>query len=176
MFFADDDAVAVHTLACAAREIYEKACRKLGLSRVFDLMMASTPGAKETTLWNLLNGPRNFFKHIPEKKPLDLGEHIEFHETMNDFQLLVACCDCASLHSLYPPPVEVAIYLKWFSLIVGPWKPWKHNIEDTVRIDAETERRFASFETLPRDEKKRCGRCLLKLNPVPGAGTKDDIH
>jgi hypothetical protein len=30
MFFADDDAVAVHTLACAAREIYEKHCRSAG--------------------------------------------------------------------------------------------------------------------------------------------------
>jgi hypothetical protein len=30
MFFSDDNAVAVHTLACAAREIYEKHCRKSG--------------------------------------------------------------------------------------------------------------------------------------------------
>jgi hypothetical protein len=43
MFFADDDAVAVHTLACAAREIYEKRCGTAGIKRMMDHIKESNP-------------------------------------------------------------------------------------------------------------------------------------
>jgi hypothetical protein len=61
MFFADGDAVAVHTLACAAREIYEKHCRIAGRGRMFDFVKSGSPDYAEKQLWNLLNAARNFF-------------------------------------------------------------------------------------------------------------------
>lgn len=36
MYMDGGDAVAVHTLACAAREIYEKHCRFAGKDRFYD--------------------------------------------------------------------------------------------------------------------------------------------
>jgi len=48
MFFADGDPVAVHTLACAAREIYEKHCRKAKQGRMFDFLQAGNPGQKKS--------------------------------------------------------------------------------------------------------------------------------
>jgi hypothetical protein len=70
------DAV-VHTLACAALEIYEKHCRKAGRGRMFDFVQAGNPGHAETKLWSLLNAARNFFKHEGES----LDELIELDDT-----------------------------------------------------------------------------------------------
>jgi hypothetical protein len=43
LFLTDDDAVAVHTLACAAREIYEKRCGTAGIERMLDHIKESNP-------------------------------------------------------------------------------------------------------------------------------------
>ena len=76
LFFADGDAVAVHTLACAAREIYEKNCLKTGRTRMFDFVRSGNPEHAERDLWNVLNAARNFFKH----EGSSLSESIEFEE------------------------------------------------------------------------------------------------
>src|ERR1700686_131937 len=115
MFFADDDAVAVHTLACAAREIYEKHCRKGARGRMFDFVQAGNPGYAEKQLWNLLNAARNFFKHEGDS----LDDRIEFDDTMNDFALLSACTDCATLCSPHQP-AEVQAFTIWFVSVEAP--------------------------------------------------------
>lgn len=109
MFFADDDAVAVHTLACAAREIYEKHCRTAGRGRMFDFVKAGSPERAEKELWDLLNAARNFFKH----EGTSLDQRIEFDDTVNDFAILSACTDCATLCSPHQP-VEVQAFSIWF--------------------------------------------------------------
>ena len=48
LYFQNDDMVAVHTLACAAREIYEKHCKKQGLDKCNWKM-----NLKYYTLWSL---------------------------------------------------------------------------------------------------------------------------
>jgi hypothetical protein len=77
----------VHTLACAAREIYEKDCHKAGRGRMFDFVQAGNPVHAEKKLWNLLNVARSFFKHECES----LDERIELDETPHsvrwDFQI-----------------------------------------------------------------------------------------
>jgi hypothetical protein len=108
MFFADGDPVAVHTLACPAREIYEKHCRKAGQGRMFDLLQAGNRGRAEKELWNLLNAARNLFKHEGDS----LDQSIEFDDTMNDFAILSACTDCATLCSLNQP-VEVQAFSRF---------------------------------------------------------------
>jgi hypothetical protein len=91
LFFADDDAVAVHTLACAAREIYEKRCGTAGIERMMD---------------HILNEPRNFFKHLK-------NDSVDFSDEMNDFVLFTACHDCTMLCTLNQP-AEVQAYTIWF--------------------------------------------------------------
>jgi hypothetical protein len=64
LYFDDDDlAATTHTLACAAREIYERQCVAKGLDRMFDYMASANPDPGRKELWSTLNGPRNFLKH-----------------------------------------------------------------------------------------------------------------
>jgi hypothetical protein len=46
MYFDDDDLAAIHTLACAAREIYEKHCEAQGVERKFE-QINSRPAFRE---------------------------------------------------------------------------------------------------------------------------------
>jgi hypothetical protein len=109
MYLADGDAVAVHTLSCAAREIYEKHCAHLQLDSVFSYIKASNPEYREKDLWNVLNGARNFFKHPGES----LNEAIELRDTDNKHMLFLACHDCAVLCRNEQPP-EVQAFNMWF--------------------------------------------------------------
>jgi hypothetical protein len=162
LFFTDGDAVAVHTLACAAREIYEKHCRKAGHGRMFDFVQQGNPGYGERDLWNLLNAARNFFKH-PAASP---DECIEFDDSMNDFQLLAACTDCATLCSPHQPP-EVQAYTLWFLAVESPDEQAMAEAEPAdasaaTAIQQQIDQRFPGLRTASRPEKKRFGARLLK--------------
>jgi hypothetical protein len=162
MFFEDGDAVAVQTLACAAREIYEKHCQKSGLGSMFDFVQAGSPGHAERDLWNLLNAARNFFKHPGAA----LDERIEFDDSMNDFQILSACSDCATLCSPHQP-AEVQAYTIWFLAVESPdeqaWAEAEPADASAARaIQQQIDQRFPGLRTAPRSEKKRFGRWLLQ--------------
>jgi hypothetical protein len=111
MHFDDDDVAAIHTLACAAREIYEKHCKAQGIERMFESIEAANPERTTKELWDILNGPRNFLKH-PEAS-MDLNARLEIDEGMNAAMLWVACHDCAMLCNGSEPP-EVQAYNLWF--------------------------------------------------------------
>ena len=161
LFFADGDAVAVHTLACAAREIYEKNCLKTGRTRMFDFVRSGNPEHAERDLWNVLNAARNFFKH----EGSSLSESIEFEDSMNDFALLTACTDCATLCSPHQPP-EVQAYSLWYLAVESPDD---QAMAEADPIDANAARalqqqidqRFPGLRTASRAEKKRFGVRLL---------------
>jgi hypothetical protein len=160
MFFVD--AVAVHTLACAAREIYEKHCRKAGRGRMFDFVRAGNPGHEERQLWNLLNAGRNFFKHEGDA----LDDRIEFDDTMNDFALLSACTDCATLTTPHQP-AEVQAFKIWFVSVEAPDEEAMAAADAAEAnacraLQAQIDRLFPGLRTAPRAEKKRFGRRLLE--------------
>ena len=161
LFFADGDAVAVHTLACAAREIYEKNCRKAGRRRMFDFVQSGNPEHAERDLWNILNAARNFFKH----EGSSLGESIEFEDSMNDFALLTACTDCATLCSPHQPP-EVQAYSLWFLAVESPDDQAMAEADPTEAnaaraLQQQIDQRFPGLRTASRAEKKRFGAWLL---------------
>ncbi len=161
MFFADDDPVAVHTLACAAREIYEKHCRMAGHTRMFDFVRAGNPSYAEKQLWNLLNAARNFFKHEGEA----LDDRIEFDDTMNDFALLSACTDCATLCTPHQPP-EVQAFTIWFVSVEAPDEEAMAAAEPADAsacrlMQAQIDRLFPGLRTTSRAEKKRFGTRLV---------------
>ena len=113
MFFAEDDGVAIHTLACAAREIYEKHCSKEGLKNFFAAYVkAAATGYGETQLWNMINKRRNFFKHAGER----LDEETDFEDEDNSFMLLAACHDCTEL-CRPNQPFELKKYLLWYQMM-----------------------------------------------------------
>jgi hypothetical protein len=111
MYFDDDDVAAIHTLVCAAREIYEKHCEAQGVERMFEQIEAANPERTTKELWMILNGPRNFLKH-PEAS-MDLSARLELDDEMNASMLWVACHDCAMLCQEAQPP-EIQAYILWF--------------------------------------------------------------
>ncbi|HEY1749586.1 MAG TPA: hypothetical protein VGG11_22855 [Xanthobacteraceae bacterium] len=161
LFFADDDPVAVHTLACAAREIYEKHCRIEGRHRMFDFVRVSNLERSEKELWNLLNAARNFFKHEGDT----LEDSIEFDDSMNDFQILSACVDCQTLCGPQQP-AEVQAFTLWFLAVdraddeVMAADPT--NAEVVNKIQTQIDARFPGLRTAPRAEKKRFGATLVR--------------
>ncbi len=111
LYFHDRDLASIHTLACAAREIYEKHCKAKGVTRMFDLIESSNPERNTMQLWDILNGARNFLKH-PEPS-LDLDAKLEIDDEMNATMLFVASHDCATLCEANQPP-EIQAYNLWF--------------------------------------------------------------
>jgi hypothetical protein len=71
LYLDDQDLASIHTLACAAREIYEKHCKAKGMTRMFDLIESSNSGRNSKQLWDILNGARNFLKHPEPTMDLD---------------------------------------------------------------------------------------------------------
>jgi hypothetical protein len=144
MFFADDDAVAVHTLACAAREIYEKRCGTAGIERMMDHIKESNPLLTQKKIMDILNEPRNFFKHLK-------NDSVDFSDEMNDFILFTACHDCTMLCTLNQP-AEVQAYTIWFLAV-------NRQLHDAGGALLLTH--FPDLKTAARSEQKRAGRWLL---------------
>src|SRR5579871_4163267 len=111
LYFDDDDLAAIHTLACAAREIYEKHCAAQGVERMFEQIEAANPDRSRKELWDILNGPRNWLKH-PEAS-MDLSARLALDDEMNASMLWVACHDCAML-CRDEQPAEVQAFIVWF--------------------------------------------------------------
>jgi hypothetical protein len=165
LFFADDDAVAVHTLACAAGEIYEKRSKKAGNDLMFDFVKKGNPDAG-INLREALNQPRNFFKHGPSSHGgASLSEGIEFEDSMNDFALLTACHDCIQLCSPNQPS-EVGAYYYWYFAV----KPDDETVaasdsntksNDTRALQKRIDQYYPGLRTASRAVKKRFGASLL---------------
>ena len=110
MYMAGGDIVAIHTLACSAREIYEKHCLQAGIGRMFDQIQASHPDEAEKALWAVLNGARNFFKH-PDPNG-DLNAKIELSDHDNKLMLFCSTYDCSQLCKDQTPLI-VQAYNVW---------------------------------------------------------------
>ncbi len=93
LFFDNGDAIAIHSLACAAREIYEKNCARARKPRMVDVLVRAYPDYTEKAIFDLINKARNFFKH----GETSLQDKIAFSDRMNDFQILSACYDCLEI-------------------------------------------------------------------------------
>jgi hypothetical protein len=157
MYFDDDDMVAIHTLTCAAREIYEKHCAAHGVERMFEQIEAANPERTARELWAILNGPRNFLKH-PEAS-MDLSAALELNDEMNAAMLWVACHDCAMLCNEAQPP-EVEAYNLWF-LARFP----HYSVDDAARAEEilrGVHQSYPGLREAPLDEQKRIGRAMIR--------------
>ena len=152
MYFDDADPVAIHTLACAAREIYEKNCKKAGIDRMFNHIQETHRQATEKELWDILNGARNFFKHPGES----LDETIELRDRDNKHMLFVACHDCAILCKA-EQPAEVQVFTTWFMAIEFPSEDKESPLEILELLD----RSFPGIRGISASEQKQWGRKLL---------------
>jgi hypothetical protein len=111
LYFDNGDLVAIHTLACAAREIFEKHCKLDNRHRLFDQIQKNYAEKSDKELWDVLNRARNFFKH-PDPKG-DLGTTIELGEADNRMTIFMAAYDCFSLLNEATPPLFLN-FITWF--------------------------------------------------------------
>jgi hypothetical protein len=160
LYFDDGDMAAIHTLACAAREIYEKHCKAAGMDRMFDYIQTAHPTRSQKELWDIINGPRNFLKH-PEAN-LDLSATIELDDQMNASMLFMASHDCAMLCKDSQPP-EVQSYNLWFMATKFP-VDFNRAAPDTgqaLDIAQAIEAAYPGLRDAPLLEQKRVGLQLL---------------
>jgi hypothetical protein len=161
LYFDDGDIAAIHTLACAAREIYEKHCEAKGVERMFDYIESANPEKRRKELWSILNGPRNFLKH-PDSS-LDLSATIELNDEMNALMLFLACHDCAMLCEQEQPPESQAFNL-WFLATQFPRTDPYDRAPDAVRayqIQRTIETSYPGLRKAPLLEQKRIGRKMI---------------
>jgi hypothetical protein len=112
LYFNNGDDVAIHTLACNAREIFERQCERREKPRMFNRISQNHSEIVSTELWNVLNAARNFFKHLNPKEDVDAS--IEFNPDDNKMTIYIASHDCASLLE-DAVPITVKRYLLWLS-------------------------------------------------------------
>lgn len=155
MYFADGDLVAAHTLTCAAREIYQKHCKKAGIGRMFNYIQ-ETHKKPEKQLWDILNGARNFFKHPSES----LDDIIELRDSDNKAMLFIACHDCAMLCEA-EQPVEAQIINIWFLATEFPSDANSDGKDSAVEIIELLDSQFPGLRTASPEEQKRWGLRLL---------------
>ncbi len=111
MYLDGGDVVAIHTLACAARGIYEKHCSMAGIPRFYDHIAATYPEMRQKEIFDALNHARNFFKH-PDADG-DLAAEIELSDKDNKLMLFLAAYDCSALLTAQTPRL-VQAYNAWF--------------------------------------------------------------
>ena len=167
MFFNDDDIAAVHTLAGAARELYEKHCAARGVPRMFETIKEANPDKTEKELWNILNGSRNFLKHPDPSHDLDAA--LDIDDETNASTLFIACHDCAMLCGR-DQPLEVQAFNAWFLATRFPEPTMLASAGDaeSTRVAAIQSGLQAALpglrEALPTDQ-KRIGLRLLEDAP-----------
>jgi hypothetical protein len=111
LFMKGGDIVAVHTLACAAREIYEKHCQLANIIRFYDHIATTYPEKTKKEIFDVLNSARNFFKHPDSQGNLDAT--IELSDKENKLMLFLATYDCSALLTDQTPLI-VQAYNVWF--------------------------------------------------------------
>lgn len=163
LYFDDGDLASVHTLACAAREIYEKHCKAKGVDRMFEKIESSNPDRDSKQLWTILNGPRNFLKH-PEPT-MDLDAKLELDDELNATMLFVAGHDCSTLCEANQPP-QVQAYNLWFIATRFPREDevTHTNPTDQVRygeIIATIDKGYPGLRNAPLSEQKIVGKKMI---------------
>ncbi len=154
MYFACDDLVSVHTLACASREIFEKHCRRQGKQSVADWSLGQGVFSSDRQLWHVLNYERNFFKHAAAT----LTDGVVLSEKSVYMALLIANEDCRSICG-DKLPGEVIAFRFWsaFRYFVTTGK-----IEFRPDPDEQAYRRFIEiqpdFQHLAWSEQRHFGQ------------------
>lgn len=159
MYFDDGDLVSIHSLACNARELYEKHCLAKGVDRMFEYVQSANPERNTKELWDILNGPRNFLKH--PSADLDLSASLELDDAMNATMLFCAAHDCAMLCEAQAPAV-VQAYNLWY---LATQFPRDGGGQDAARADEiinDLESAYPALGAAPLVEQKRVGRKMVK--------------
>lgn len=109
LFFENKDPISIHTLAGAARGIFQEKGLKDGKEPFICHVEKTYPEKGRAELLKALNEYQNWFKHGDR-----LNEEIleTFKEEDNDFQLIIAVIDCFEVCDAWP--ISVQVFQAWF--------------------------------------------------------------
>lgn len=111
LFFERRDPIAVHTLAAASQQILRDIARRSSLAYVGFLHDHPNLRKDLKSEWiQILNEPRNFFKHADS----DSTATLEFDEILNEILIIDAVGILAQISKT--PHAEAAIYAAWYEL------------------------------------------------------------
>jgi hypothetical protein len=161
MYFQDDDAVSIHTLACAAREIYEKRCKSEGADRMFEHLLEANPHLDESGMWKVLNHQRNFFKHpVGANEP----DGVEIDDDTNAAALLIASYDCCSLCGGSDALPAAVVFNGWYLAVndMNEAGAAPDQIEDAKQCISLFESSFPGLRAASKVEQKQLGLDLLQ--------------
>jgi|GEM_PF-1017083 len=114
LLFANEDPVAIHTLASAAFRILRDVAEKNGSVQEHEEVKKRIVPGKEKEFWSMLSKAANFFKHGAR----DTGKILEgIKEEVNDYVLCMACSYYKRLGHTFTP--EMDALMNW-CLILYP--------------------------------------------------------
>jgi hypothetical protein len=153
LFLADDDWVAIHTLASASGRILRDLAEHRG-SSAWDRLKEHIRPEMRKEFWGLLNGPANFFKHA-QRDPNDFLEDV--NPTVNDHLILLNCLLFVDLKGRLTTPMS--IFHCWY---VGAYP--KNFLDGGIPGLAEFKHLAVSVQRdLPRAEQLAHWQTILKL-------------
>ncbi len=110
LFFERDDPIAIHTLAASAQGVIRDVAKARGLAHTSILHDHPDIPAGARKEWiNILNSPRNFFKHADA----DPNGTLEFDDSVNKTLLLDACLILSEVSDRVLS--EANVYIGWFT-------------------------------------------------------------
>ena len=159
LYFEKGDLVAIHTLACAAREIFEKHCEKSGCHRLFDDIQNRHQGIEPKELWNVLNRARNFFKHPDAQGNLEAT--IELDQDDNKLMMFMAAHDCSSLLDAATP----ALFKRYIVWVIGTEPFYREMFPE---LNPCLDSHFAGLDRVPEDIQWEIGKMAVTLTMLDG--------
>jgi len=161
MFFADDDAIAIYTIANAALEIFEGRPKKKSQrasrstkTRLFDVLRPGYPNLSEKEAWEEHHKAKNFFKHGGSLKASIVFDEAAI-EAANASVLWFACLHYVNETALAQPPSEVDAFIIW-------WIAAQAILQNPEDYRAQIDNLCPGVRTASRQEQKRFGRQLIE--------------
>ena len=112
MLYANEDPVAIHTLAMAGFRILRDLASSRSDSYMENVITLMIRADKRKEFWTRYNGFSNFLKHA-DKDPDGIHDGVD--ETVNDFVLVLACFYFQDLGNQFTP--EMSAHMGWFSAL-----------------------------------------------------------
>ena len=162
LLFDGGDIVSVHTLACAAANVFRDILKARGGAAWYDAIIESHPGMKREVRQTLARA-QNFFKHADR----DAEEELDFDESVNDQTTIVATLEYGELLRLGAPSgrtkttIPMSVFQLWY-FAKNPTVLLQAPDDSGVQIAAAADQLFPGLRTRPRAEQLAQGDGILR--------------
>jgi hypothetical protein len=162
LLFDGGDVVSVHTLACAAANVFRDILRARGGAAWYDAIIESHPGMEREVRQTLARA-QNFFKHADR----DAEEELDFDESVNEQTIIVATLEYGELLRLGAPSgrtkttIPMSVFQLWY-FAMNPTILLPAPADSGVQIAAAADQLFPGLRTMPRAEQLAQGADILR--------------